>query len=150
MCPVFFPGQPERMYFSFIFKKETGAVLIKSLEEERQIWHGCSHMTVQNLDFMVLCMDVDSSRWRCAEGNASVLSSSGVALKMDRCHQSDFTINIWLYKSTHWAGVSYLVISSGFCLEVSHVASSMVRYTILIYKQCNQCKFKRQLVTSYK
>lgn len=49
-------------------------------------------MTVQNLDFTVLLMDVDSSLGRCAEGKASVLSSTGDVLKMDMCHQSDFTI----------------------------------------------------------
>lgn len=133
MCPLSFfcSRSPRKNIVQFRFENEPEAVLIKSLGEERQIWPGRGHMTVQNLDFKVLCMDVDSSLWRCAEGKASVCSSNGGALKMVTYHQSDFTIHIWLDDYNKRAGVSYLVDSSGFCMEVSHMASSMVRYTFV-------------------
>lgn len=130
LCP-FCSRSPRKNVVHFSPENETEAVIMKSLGEERQIWPGCGHMTVQNLD-LVLCVDVDSSLWRCAGGKSSVLSSNGGILKMDKVHhQSDFTINIWLDNYNNWTGVSYLLNSSGVCLEVSHMASSMVKYTLL-------------------
>lgn len=82
-------------------------------------------MTVQNLDFKVLCRDAESSLCRCAGDEASVPSSNGGTLRKDTYHQTPSTSDWKINKLEIITKVSYLVNSTGLSLKVSHVVSSV-------------------------